>query len=427
MPSIRTYLGLGSNLGDRRRFLRDGVRGISRLGFIEGLSPIYQTAPIGGPAQGHYLNQVVCLNTDLLPNDLLSQCQRIETEAGRTREERFGPRTLDVDILLYGEQIIQEDGLTVPHPRIYERRFVLDPLYTLQPDLVLPGGELLEHLRPQVMDQVVIPFQETGFEWESDFLATLASRDPDVIGMSEVDSTNLEIRRRQSLGQAANGLTVVAEEQTEGRGRLGRVWASPPGTGLYLSRLVIPNRGLDPLLGFAVAVALSQTVASLTGLQPGLKWPNDGILQGKKYAGILVEAGASPSPFAIIGIGTNIHGEVDPEFPTGITLDKAAKRVVDRVLFFEQLMHRLDYWIRMWEDQNADQVLDAWRSYHLFQGALVHIWQNKRVVLEGTVEDVDETGRLRIRRPDGSVEAIGAGEVSVRLQTGAYAPSVPSR
>ncbi len=425
MPSVKTYLGLGSNLGDRLKFLRDGVRGISRLGSIEGLSPVYQTEPIGGPAQGHYLNQVVCLHTDLLPNDLLRQCQRIEAEAGRTRGLRFGPRTLDVDILLYGEQIIQEEGLTVPQPRLYERRFVLDPLYALKPDLVLPRGEALARLRQRVKDQVVLPFRETGFEWEADFLPTLAARHPDVIGMNEVDSTNLEIRRRQSLGQAANGLTVVAEAQTQGRGRLGRVWASPPGTGLYLSRLVLPERALDPLLGFAVAVALSQTVAGLTGLKPGLKWPNDGILHGKKYAGILVEASTAAPPFAIIGIGTNVHGAMDPEFPTGITLDQASGRVVDRIVFFEQLMHRLDYWIRVWESQNVDHVLNAWRAYHVFQGAAVHILQSQRVVLEGTVDDVDETGRLLIRRSDGSVEAIGAGEVSVRLQTGAYAPSGP--
>lgn len=426
MPSVKTYLSLGSNLGNRLKFLRDGVRGISRLGLIAGLSPIYETEPIGGPDQDPYLNQVVCLETDRAPHDVLRCCQQIEDEAGRTREVRFGPRTLDVDILLYGEEVIREDALTVPHPRLNQRRFILDPLYALQPDLILPGGQALEHLRPRVKDQVVLPFRETTWEWESDFLPTLVVRDPDIIGMNEVDSTNLEIRRRQSLGQATNGLTVVAEKQTEGRGRLGRVWASPPGTGLYLSRLVVPERGLDPLLGFAVAVALSQTVASLTGLKPGLKWPNDGILNGKKYAGILVEASASPKAFAIIGIGTNVHGVVDREFPTGITLDQASERVADRILFFEQLMRRLDHWIRVWENQNTDPVLEAWRSYHVFQGASVNIWQNQRVVLDGTVDDVDETGRLLIRRSDGSVEAIGAGEVSVRLQSGAYAPSMPS-
>ncbi len=422
MPNIKTYLGLGSNLGDRMGFLRHGVRGVSHLGRIEGLSRIYETGPIGGPEQPQYLNRVVSLVTDLSPDELLRHCQIVEYQAGRQRGIRFGPRTLDVDILLYGEQVTRRDALTIPHPRLAQRRFVLDPLFELAPDLVLPTGEPVAVLRQSVQDQGVYFADDWEFDWESHFIPTLMNLREDLVGLTQVDSTNLEIRRRYSAREGVDGMTVVAEQQTQGRGRLGRVWDSPSGTGLYVSRLVVPERGLDPLLGFAVAVALSETVAALTGLKPGLKWPNDGILGGKKYAGILVEAAATPHPYAIIGVGINVHGATDSRFPTGITLDQAAERTVDRVVLFEQLMLRLDHWIQIWTMRQSAKVLQAWRTYHVYRGAMVHIWQHRQIVVAGIVEDVDDTGRLLVRKSGGDIEAIGAGEVSVRLADGGYAP-----
>lgn len=422
MRTIKSYLGLGSNLGDRLGYLRNGVRAISHLGRIDGLSRIYETEPLGGPTQGPYLNVAVGLVTHLSPEELLHECQAIEQQAGRERGIRFGPRTLDVDILLYGDHIIQQDSLIIPHPRLHLRRFVLDPLHDLNPGLVLPTGDSLASLRGKVPDQVVYLAEDHDYGWETHFIQTVKTLRPNLVALDQVDSTNLEIRRRYAADPELNDMTVVAEQQTKGRGRLGRVWDSPSGTGLYLSRLVVPERGLDPLLGFAVAVALSETVAALTGLTPGLKWPNDGILGGKKYAGILVEASASPKPYAIVGVGVNVHGTVDPGFPTAITLDQAAERSVDRVVLFEQLMRRLDHWIGVWESRDTSVILAAWRLYHVFRGTLVHIWQNQQVVLGGIVEDVDERGRLLVRTPDGTLHAVAAGEVSVRLATGGYAP-----
>lgn len=131
---MRAFLGLGSNLGDRERHLRDAV---AALPDVVALSPIYETDPVGGPsAQGRYLNAVVELDTDLSPHELLEVCQRLEAAAGRVRSERWGPRTLDVDVLLVGELTVDDPALTVPHPRMWERAFVLMPLADLAPDLV---------------------------------------------------------------------------------------------------------------------------------------------------------------------------------------------------------------------------------------------------------------------------------------------------
>lgn len=139
---MRAFLGLGSNLGQRHRHLADAVAALRRLDRVVAVSPVYETAPEGGPAgQGPYLNAVVELDTDRSPRQLLELCHRLEESAGRVRWERWGPRTLDVDVLLVGELQVDEPDLQVPHPRMWERRFVLAPLADLAPDLVPPGWE----------------------------------------------------------------------------------------------------------------------------------------------------------------------------------------------------------------------------------------------------------------------------------------------
>lgn len=131
---MRAFLGVGSNLGDRWAYLRRAVAGMPD---VVAVSPVYETAPVGGPAgQGAFLNCVVELDTDLSPQELLEVCRRLEAEAERVRMERWGPRTLDVDVLLVGDLRVDEPDLVVPHPRMWERAFVLVPLHDLAPDLV---------------------------------------------------------------------------------------------------------------------------------------------------------------------------------------------------------------------------------------------------------------------------------------------------
>ena len=141
---MRAFLGLGSNLGDRRRHLRDAV---DLLGTeVVACSGVYETEPMGGPpGQGPFLNLVVELDTDLAPRELLAVCHRLEAAAERVRDVRWGPRTLDVDILWIDGVTVDEADLHVPHPRMFDRRFVLAPLGELAPELLPPGWEERAH------------------------------------------------------------------------------------------------------------------------------------------------------------------------------------------------------------------------------------------------------------------------------------------
>ena len=127
------YIALGSNLGDRERYLRFAV---SELSNVVAMSQVFETAPVGGPDdQGAYLNMVVQIETPLDPYALIRRCQRIEANALRQRIVHWGPRTLDVDLLFYDDINITSEALTVPHPRTFERRFVLAPLSEVAPQL----------------------------------------------------------------------------------------------------------------------------------------------------------------------------------------------------------------------------------------------------------------------------------------------------
>ena len=132
--NVRAFLGLGSNLGDREQHLRDAIHTLGTS--VVAVSPVYETEPVGGPPQANYLNVVVELATDLSPRELLGVCHRLEAAAHRVRTERWGPRTLDVDILLMDGVAVDEPDLQIPHPRMHERRFVMAPLADLAPELV---------------------------------------------------------------------------------------------------------------------------------------------------------------------------------------------------------------------------------------------------------------------------------------------------
>ena len=131
---MRAFLGMGSNLGDRGRYLAEAV---SSLSGVVGVSPVYETDPVGGPGgQSAYLNLVVEIDTDLTARQLLGVCHRLESAANRVRTERWGPRTLDVDIVWMEAGTVDEPDLHVPHMRMLERRFVMAPLADIAPDVV---------------------------------------------------------------------------------------------------------------------------------------------------------------------------------------------------------------------------------------------------------------------------------------------------
>jgi len=155
---LRSYLSLGSNLGDREYALSLGLSALAATPGITVLQAarVRETDPVGYLEQGKFLNTAVEIDTTLSPRELLLAVQRIEDAAGRVRQVRFGPRTLDIDILLYGSAVIVEEGLVIPHPRMREREFVLVPLAEIAPRAVVPPDNItVEDLCARVLGKEV--------------------------------------------------------------------------------------------------------------------------------------------------------------------------------------------------------------------------------------------------------------------------------
>ncbi|MFZ9694402.1 MAG: 2-amino-4-hydroxy-6-hydroxymethyldihydropteridine diphosphokinase [Chitinophagaceae bacterium] len=155
---ITAYLLTGSNLGQREEFLQKAVEQISiRAGKCIGISSLYETAPWGKTDQPSFLNQAIKLETTLSPLELLTALLEIEQELGITRQEKYGPRTIDIDILLYGNEVIDTPQLQVPHPQMAQRRFALLPLLELSPQLIHPAvGISMKVLLDQCPDEGLV-------------------------------------------------------------------------------------------------------------------------------------------------------------------------------------------------------------------------------------------------------------------------------
>jgi 2-amino-4-hydroxy-6-hydroxymethyldihydropteridine diphosphokinase len=151
------HIGLGGNLGDPIATLREALALVAELPGVEldAVSSAYESAPVGLEDQPPFVNAAARLRTDLPLDELLAGLLGVERRLGRVRTVRYGPRTCDLDILLAGEEVVDDPGLAVPHPRLAERRFALEPLVELDPALSLPGGMLLSALLEGVADQVV--------------------------------------------------------------------------------------------------------------------------------------------------------------------------------------------------------------------------------------------------------------------------------
>lgn len=150
--SAKAYIGLGSNLDNPRRQIEWALEALAHLpeSRLEATAPLYRSRAVGPGTQPDYLNTAVRLRTALAPHILLRELLALETARGRRRDQHWGPRTLDLDILLYDEVSLADAELTIPHPRLAERNFVLIPLHDLDPDLILPDGTALAELLARI-------------------------------------------------------------------------------------------------------------------------------------------------------------------------------------------------------------------------------------------------------------------------------------
>jgi BirA family biotin operon repressor/biotin-[acetyl-CoA-carboxylase] ligase len=232
----------------------------------------------------------------------------------------------------------------------------------------------------------------------------------------EVGSTN-DVAFRLATEGAGHGEVVIAERQTQGKGRRGRAWSSPPGLNLYMSLVLRPE--LSPQraseLTLLCAVALAETLRE-GGADARIKWPNDVQVNGKKIAGILTELSAEPERvhFVVVGVGVNLNAEAE-HFPEELrqaatSLAQVRARKVPRALFTAALLTRLELWLDDHADRGFAPVRGTWKQLSCTLGQEVLV-RTERTELRGLAEDIDEAGALLVRTPEGALERVLAGDV----------------
>jgi len=226
-----------------------------------------------------------------------------------------------------------------------------------------------------------------------------------------------DVARREAEAGAPHGAVVVADAQTAGRGRLGRTWLSPPGENLYLTAILRPSQREVYQLAIVAPLAAAKAIEEVTPLRTGIKWPNDVWIGEKKVCGVLIEMEMGPhSPlFALMGIGVNVNMDMKsvPEI-AGIatSLRHELGREVSREDLLASLLNHLEALYEA-SREAPEEIWNQWRDRLITLGRrVIARWGDQ--VIEGTAEEVDRRGHLLIRRPDGQIVAVEAGDVTLR-------------
>lgn len=245
------------------------------------------------------------------------------------------------------------------------------------------------------------------------------SFNPKILRYESVPSTNNEVARLAAEG-AAEGTTVVAEEQTAGRGRLQRKWVSPKGAGLYFSCLLRPKIPQEqwPIISFLAAVAVNDALLEACALQTDIKWPNDLLAGERKICGILAEVTESSYGRAVVlGIGINLKPEAFPEelVDVATSVSDATGRKVEREPILSALVQSLTRWYSLLhEEDGPSRILATWESRSSFaEGKRVKVVNGDETVL-GVTRGLESDGALRIETESGAIISVRAGDVSVR-------------
>ncbi len=427
------YLSLGSNVGDRVRNLEGVLIFLAELPetAVSGTSSYYETKPVGFTQQRNFLNRVVRVTTGLSPQALKTETRRIEDYYGRDRSLRWGPRAVDIDLLWADGIEVAEPDLIIPHPRMWERAFVLVPLAELAPNLLGPDGQSVAQIAAafDLREEGVQLYQPSRAELDLDRPfpgVVLAGLDPEELGQPllyklEVSSTN-DVLKDLALEGALEGTAVVAETQFKGKGRQGRSWVSRPFAGLWTSILLRPGikPNMVPSMTIVGALALARAVNSFAPKQAEpalLKWPNDLLVGGAKVAGCLAEAGVQGGKlsYVILGTGVNLrHCEDElPDLEQPITsLYLAWGKQVSRQALLRTYFTELTVIYQDYLKHGLERLLSEYQSLSCTLGQQVEVRGQETII--GQAVAVTPAGSLLVETPGGVIREVFASEVSVR-------------
>ncbi len=242
---------------------------------------------------------------------------------------------------------------------------------------------------------------------------------PKILRFESLPSTNTELARRAFEG-AEEGLTIVADEQTAGRGRLQRTWSSPKGAGLYFSILLRPTIAQDrwPLITFTASLAVADALYEAAGITTDIKWPNDLLSGERKICGILAEAVETPQGRAVVvGIGINLTAEAYPADLASIasSVTEVAGRPAERETISAALQNALARWYSLLHEPDGfEKIVAVWTTRSSYASGKLVTVANGDEVWQGITRGIESDGALRLETETGEIKTVRAGDVSIR-------------
>lgn len=231
---------------------------------------------------------------------------------------------------------------------------------------------------------------------------------------SDSVTSTMDVAMRLGLEGAGEGTLVVAESQTQGRGRLGRSWFSPKYKGIYFSLILRPRIAPSgaSMLTLLCAVSLCEAIKAVTGLEAKIKWPNDILLAHKKLGGILTELSAEMDAvnFVVLGAGLNVNNDKKSLISGATSLKEQKKEEVNRIVLLQEALRAMEANYSIFQKQGSGPVLDKWRAYNMTLGRRVKVFARNEHVA-GEAFDIDRDGGLLVRKDSGVIEKVMAGDV----------------
>ncbi|MFZ0544923.1 MAG: dihydropteroate synthase [Candidatus Promineifilaceae bacterium] len=293
----QVFLALGTNLGQRHKNLQQAVVAVGEFVTVQAVSPIYETAPWGKTDQPDFLNICIEATTSLEPSELLTVCKSAETNLGRQPSERWGPRLIDIDIIFYGDNVLETERLTIPHPRMADRAFVLAPLADLAPDFVHPvNGRIVRQLLSEVDSSTVNRLKyklrvPKLFEWgQRTYVMGIVNATPDSFSGDGLavgdDVVSAAVKQAKYFSDMGADILDIGGEST-------RPGSRPITAEEELARVVPVVKAVREAVNLTISIDTYRASVARAALEAGADWINDvwGLHMDSGMAGLVAEAG----------------------------------------------------------------------------------------------------------------------------------------
>lgn len=382
---MEIFLSLGSNIEPKEEFLKKAIFYLREKIKIKKISSLYETEPWGYKEQNKFLNLVVQGESDEDPESLIKFIKGVEKKVGRSESFRWGPREIDIDIILYGDKIIEKENLVVPHRFFEDRGFVVIPLFEINKYIANPKSKRkIDEIYEKVDKRGVVKIESEAFFkdiYSEINVAILDEKDFEIINLDIVDSTQDYLKENFKVGSL-----VISKVQTKGRGRKGNFWVSEKG-GLFFSFSLKPFNYIY-FLPILITYSMGNALRKIVDLDFKIKIPNDLYLNNKKVCGVISEGYFNDNTLQgeIIGVGLNVNQKDFPqdliEKTTSLYIETKKFFFIDEILklfLIELKKNLIDY-----ENENINYIFkDLEENFKIFDEPFIVNLNDEKIKVYG--------------------------------------------